>query len=165
MKSHNALGVEEQYHAFLRRIYGKITSDNPTISSEQASCLSIRTIYDTTGPNGLVPTLLVFRLMPRLPIRPHSLPDQVDWLKAIKDAREETARMISQLRFVTAIASNTASAADSDIRIGDEVLFFREKPVANWTGPFVVTHVDDKIMNLDSGDHQWLASIDKVKLY
>lgn len=103
--------------------------------------------------------------MPRIPIRPHNLPDQIPRMKAMKDAREEATRIIAQSRLTTAIASNVPGAADSNIRIGDEVFFFREKPLAKWTGPFRATDVDDKILTLDSGDRQWLASINKVKLY
>lgn len=69
---------------------------------------------------------LVFGVMPRLPINPRDLPDQIARSKAMKDAREEAVRINAQSRLVTAISTTVPHAVDSDIRIGDEMLIFRE---------------------------------------
>lgn len=165
VESHNALGVGERHHFFLRRIYNKVKTDTPRLSGRQALSLSIKAINDTARPNGLVPTLLVLGVMPRLPIRPHNLPEQVLRMKAIKEARDEAVKLVAQTRLATAVASNAPAAASKDIKIGEEALMFREKPGAKWSGLFMVANIGGKMLTLDSGDRTWMASIDKVKRY
>lgn len=66
-----------------------------------------------------VPTILVFGVMPRLPVNPRILPDQIAQRKAMNDAREDAASITAQWRHTTAIPTNVPQAADSSIRIGD----------------------------------------------
>lgn len=89
--------------------------------------------------------------MPILPINPHDLPDEIACLKSIKDAREEAASITAQLSSVTAISTSVRHEADSEIWIGDEVLFFKEKRKTKWTA-FVAANVKGNILSLDSGD-------------
>lgn len=109
VESHNSLGVGERYHFFLRRIFNKVKTDTPKMSGKQALSLSIN---DTPGPDDLVPTLLFVGVMPRLPIKPHNLPDQVIRMKAMKQARYEAVKLVARSRFATAITSNVPAAAD-----------------------------------------------------
>lgn len=157
--------MRERYHFFLRRIFIKDKTDTPKISAKLVLSVSIKAINDTAGPNGLVPTLLGFSVMIPLSIRPQNLPDQVIRLKAMKEARDEAVKLVARSRLATAITSNVPAAAVADIKIGDEVLMFREEPVAKWTGPILVQSKDGKILTLDSGDRSWMALIDKIKLY
>lgn len=57
------------------------------------------------------------------------------------------------------------SYLESNIWIGDEVLFYRETSVGNWTGPFILENVNAKILTLNSGARNWLASVDLFILY
>lgn len=64
-----------------------------------------------------------------------------------------------------ALRRNVPPAADIDIRIGDLVLMFREKPIGKWVGPYSVMDIKRKQLTLNTGDRYMSASIDKVKLY
>lgn len=75
VESPNALGVGERYHTYLRTIANKVQAEKPHNSEKQALSLAVNAIKDTAGPSGLVPTLLVFGIMPRIPVRPHQLSD------------------------------------------------------------------------------------------
>ena len=68
IESHNSLTVGERYHDPLRRIYRKVRHDFPTLSESLALSLANKAMNDTMGPEGLVPTLLVFGIVPRLSI-------------------------------------------------------------------------------------------------
>lgn len=103
--------------------------------------------------------------MSQIPINPQDLPDQIARLKAIKHSREEAVRIPVQSSHGTAISTNVPLAADSDIRIGDENVIFKEKPEAKWTGPLVVANVNGKILTLDSRDRILLSSVENFKLY
>jgi hypothetical protein len=49
--------------------------------------LSVKAIIDICGPEGLVPSLLVFEVLPRLPGITGALPHQSDRMKALHMAR------------------------------------------------------------------------------
>lgn len=144
VESHNALGVWERYGFFLRHVFNKFRTDSSKLSGEQALSLAIKVFNDTAGPNVLVPTILVLGIMPRLPIKAHGLPDQVTRLKAMKDTRDEVVKLVARTRLAMASTSNVPAAADTDIKVGDKVLMFREKPVGKWSGPFVVVYKEGK---------------------
>ena len=50
VQSHNALGVGERYHSFLRQIYRKIRLAKPSISPQNALVLAIKAMNDSAGP-------------------------------------------------------------------------------------------------------------------
>lgn len=64
----NSIGLVERYHAPLRRAYLIITAElkDQTIGKEIRLQMAIKAVNDTTGYNGLVPTLLVFETFPRI---------------------------------------------------------------------------------------------------
>lgn len=120
---------------------------------------------DTAGPNGLVPTLLVFGVLPRVPIIPSKLPDQLDRLKLMRSAKKEMAQVIAKSKLTKAMRMNIPSACNRSIKIGDDVLVYREPPGNKWIGPFKVVNVDDKMAHLDYNGELKLYSIDKLKVY
>ena len=65
-ESHNSLTVGQRYHDPLRRIYRKGRHKFPTITEALTLSLANKAMNDTVGPEGLVPTLLVFGIIPRL---------------------------------------------------------------------------------------------------
>ena len=68
VESHKALGVGERYHSFLRQIYRKVSVQFPTISKEYALSLSVKSMNETAGQNGLRPVHLVFVILSRMPL-------------------------------------------------------------------------------------------------
>lgn len=162
---HNALGNGERYHAFLRKIYTKVRHDVPGLKKEDALVLAVKAVNDTAGPAGLVPTLLVFGVMPRLPIHPKNLPDQRDWMNAMKLARAEMSRITANERMRTALSRNAPAAAGAEYRIADQVLVYREKPVNKWVGPFAIVNVQGKTGFVDVNGKATQFAVDKIKLY
>jgi hypothetical protein len=77
-ESQNSLGSGERFHSHIRRIYQKISLEFPTISKHVRLALSVKAINDICGPKGLVPSLLVFGVLPRLPGITSALPHQPD---------------------------------------------------------------------------------------
>lgn len=87
VESHNAIGIGERYHAPLRRIYLKIRHDTPSVDAEVALKLAIKAMNNTMGPEGLVPSLLLFGIVPRFPSVNTALPNQIDWMIALEMAQ------------------------------------------------------------------------------
>jgi len=56
----------ERYYSPLRRIYYIIITELPDINKDIALQMAFKVINNFVGPNGLIPTLLVFRAYPRI---------------------------------------------------------------------------------------------------
>ena len=165
VQSHNALSVGERYHSFLRQIYRKVRQAKPTVAPQNALMLAIKAMNETAGPHGLVPTLLIFGVMPRIPVVPTQLPALILRMEAMHSARKEMSASIAKERLNTSIRTNVPSAAMKDIDVGAEVLVYREKPEKKWTGPFTVLQSDGEVLHIGVKGSPTQVSVDKVKLY
>lgn len=86
-------------------------------------------------------------------------------MNTIRAARPELSKIVAVDGIKAALSKNVPAGANAVIRIGDEVLMFKEKPFGKWAGPYLVTYGDDKVLKLDTGDRIIDASIDRVKKY
>lgn len=77
-ESHNALGEVERYHAYLRNIFDRVQFENQEMQNKVGLALAVKAFNDTAESSGMVPTLLVFGVAPRMPAHPDELPDNVD---------------------------------------------------------------------------------------
>jgi hypothetical protein len=66
VEAHWSVRLVKQAHLALRRAYQIITDKCKDIHKELALQMAIKAINDTTSPNRLVPTLLVYRAYPRI---------------------------------------------------------------------------------------------------
>ena len=69
VKSIYSLGIGERYYGPMKKnlyIY-KMKEEIPHLDDEIALKMAIRAINDCLGPEGLVPSLLVIRMLPRIP--------------------------------------------------------------------------------------------------
>ena len=127
LKAHNSLGPGERYHEPLRRIYQKIRYSEPGINIQLAlllavnltarsnASLALKAINDTMNPEGLVPSLLVFGVLPRFPPFNTELPGQAppvlvtqcppDRMRALQMARAEMETISAELSLQRALVS------------------------------------------------------------
>jgi hypothetical protein len=88
--SHNSLGTGERIHGPLRRIFKKVSDEYPTVTADVRLALRVKAINDCVGPEGLVPPLLFFGVMPRLPDFPTQVSSQIERFKCIFAPEENT---------------------------------------------------------------------------
>lgn len=88
-ESHNSMGQGETYHSMLRRIYNKVSMTYPRLPKELRLAYSVKAMNDTAGPNGLVPSPLLFGVHPRMPDTSMTLPTQQKRFEAMELARKE----------------------------------------------------------------------------
>jgi hypothetical protein len=105
---------------------------------------------DICGPEGLVQSLLVFGVLPRLTGISSALPHQSDRMKALHMARKEYELFVCQRRVQTGLRKQPPEA-NYIIRPGDRVYVYREQ-LSHWTGPHVVTSVDEKDIAIYLGE-------------
>ena len=66
VEAHNSIGLVERYHGPLRRVYQIIIAElnSSDITKDMALQMAFKAVNDSVGPNGLVPTLLVYGAYP-----------------------------------------------------------------------------------------------------
>lgn len=89
-------------HAVLRRIYNKITLENPHITATVRLATAVKAVNDIAGTNGLVPSntsrsLLVFEVIPKIPGAPGQSTSQNE-RHAARSAREEYVSIFARRR-------------------------------------------------------------------
>jgi hypothetical protein len=90
---HNSVGKVERYHILLRRAYDIISIELEGASKDLILQMAVKAVNDSAGPDGLVPTLLVFGAYPRMTDdSPPSL-SIVQRAEAIRKATKEIQRL------------------------------------------------------------------------
>lgn len=167
IESQSAIGATEGYNPYLCRIYNKMRSESPSLSPMMTFSLPVKITNDAAGPSGLVPSLLVVSIIPRLLVGPATLTAYTESMKAAISVQKELVDTIVQQRSETALHRRLPVTADSIMQVSNEVLLFREYPIAKRVGPYVVERFIDvgKFLELTTGDHFMTVSMDKIKKY
>ena len=150
VEAHSSLGLGERYHQPLRNTYRKIMSEHPLTPPASALAASVKALNDTLGPEGLVPSALVFGEFPPMftnsesPAQRETLQDRAS---VAQSARKEMEKIMADMRVRRALHHRVPSAADRFYQPGDKVLVWREKVVnhriGEWLGPFTVMSNDE----------------------
>ena len=151
VKAHNSLGIGERLHEPLRRIYRKIKHNHPHIPPPFILRVAVKAMSDTMGETGLVPSRLVFGIVPRFPILNSNLPNQKERLEIIKIAQAEMNSIVAERRVLAALTRDIPPAADRTYKIGEEVLIYSEKE-KKWLGPFIVVDCTGRLVTVRSLD-------------
>ncbi|OXV05628.1 hypothetical protein Egran_06604 [Elaphomyces granulatus] len=144
--------VVERYHSVLKRVYAVVVADIPEINKnnygkELALQMAVKAVNDTAGPDGLVPTLLVFGAYPKMSQLDPPAPTISQRATAVKKAMEE----VTKIRAARAVqdALNQRNGPDTsgihELSIGSEVLVWREGNTGQsgkWTGPHTLLGLD-----------------------
>jgi len=151
VEAHWTIGKVERYHAPIRRAYEIFSAELPELSPDARLQAAFKAVNDTAGPNGLVPTLLVFGAYPR--VNADSPPSATLARRA-----QATAKAMAELRKLAAKrkindALNTRNGPDvtaltpSSLELGTDVRVYREKD--KWTGPWKVLAVSPGKVTVD----------------
>ncbi len=72
-------------------------------------------------------------------------------------------KLVARNCISTAFHERIPRAEDHDIKIGSEVLLYKERPINMWVGPYRVVAGDSKHLSLNLKGNLVPASVDKVK--
>jgi hypothetical protein len=109
--AHKSLGIGERMHGPISRVYNMIRIDYPHIPAGTLPKLGVKAMNDTIGKNGLVPSLLVFGVIPRYLAIHTELPNQKVKMEVIAAAQMEMNSIFAERRIATALVKNIPSAA------------------------------------------------------
>ena len=127
VEAHNSLGIGERLHEPLRRIYRKIIFEFLQIDRNIALKLSIKAMNDTNGDNGLVPSLVVFGIIPRFPITISDILAQKERMLALAKAQMERNAVVAERRILAALTRSIPTKTDFVAEIVQEVLVYQEE--------------------------------------
>jgi hypothetical protein len=144
VEAHQTVGLVERAHYTLRRAYEILSSEFNTagLSTTRDILLqmAVKAVNDTAGPDGLIPTLLVYGAYPRMVDTDPPAPSIAQRAAAIRKAMQEVSKIRAERQVATAL--NTRNGPDTaDIHatpINEEVLVWRERNGPRgpqWQGP------------------------------
>ena len=151
VEAHYSLGIGERYHQPLRTTFRKLRISYPKVSDNLLLSISVSAINNTLGPEGLVPSALIFGEFPQLnifgePMDPKSTFETRSRI-AIQ-ARKEMEQHMARMKLQRALRHQVPSAADTIFEHGQKVLVWCEMIIANrigeWVGPLTVVQVDQE---------------------
>lgn len=157
VEAHWSIGKVERYHAPLRRAYEIIRAETARSDVSEAACLqmAVKAVNDSSGPDGLVPTLLVFGAYPRISKDSPPTASQQQRAAAAAKAMAALRKMRAARDVQNALRArngpDTEPTLPKSLPLGSEVLVYREKE--KWTGPYKVLAVSDTVVTveLDNG--------------
>ena len=109
--------------------------------------MAVKAVNDSAGPNGLIPTLLVFGAFPRMTEFDPPAPSIATRAMAIKKAMNEIAKIRAEHQVTDALRQrNGPSTADiHDLPLRSPVLVWREGNIGqagHWEGPFALLGIE-----------------------
>ncbi|POS82721.1 hypothetical protein EPUL_004120, partial [Erysiphe pulchra] len=145
-EAHHSIGLVERYHTPLRRAYEVISKDLGGTKIDRTSLLqmAVKAVNDTAGPDGLVPTLLVFSAYPRMIESDPLTPSIFERAAAIKSAMKEVRKIRAKEQVRNALKMRkgpitselkrcflewTSSCEDCVVQVGDHMPNFRSTSV------------------------------------
>ncbi|KAI1001498.1 hypothetical protein K3495_g6700 [Podosphaera aphanis] len=166
-EAHHSIGLVERYHTPLRRAYEVISNDlgKNNINKYHILQMAVKAVNDTAGPNGIVPTLLVFGAYPRMTESDPPAPSIFQRAAAIKSAMKEV-RIIhakAQVQSALRMRNGPEISALKDLPLNSQVLVWRESK--KWTGPHKLLQIDGENCIVQIGDHTSTFRTTSVKPY
>jgi hypothetical protein len=109
-----SIGKIKRYYAFIGRAYEIVTAElGNSVSLENALQMAVKAVNDTAGPDGLIPTLLVFGTFPRVSHDLPLFPSITTRAKAVRKAMAEIRKLKAKQQVTNAfIARNGPNMED-----------------------------------------------------
>lgn len=172
VEAHHSIGKVERFHAPLRRSLKIIQEETQDIGVSKAAMLqmAVKAINDTAGPNGLVPTLLVFGTFPRIVDSDPPTPNIQQRASAISKAMKEIHKLHSAMKVRNALNARNgpSTTALHELPLNSKVLVWREgsgTAAGEWRGPFSLVSMEKEtcIIELPRGPTRFRST--SVKPY
>lgn len=148
VEAHWSIGKVERYHQALRRAYEILYAElHDTTDDDAILQMAVKAVNDTAGPDGLVPTLLVFGAYPR--VSQDSPPSPLTWKRAeaVSKAMKALRKTMAERQVRDALNTKVGPVAETEYPLQCDVRVWREKE--GWKGPYKVISVQGHDITLD----------------
>jgi hypothetical protein len=130
VKAYNSVGLVEQYHVPLRRAYEIMKEElkNKHINKEMILQMAVKAVNDSAGPDGIVPTLLIFGLYLRITKIDLPSPTIAKRAEAICAATKKVRRLHAKQQVSDAFAMRNSlnTMATGELLLQSDVCVWRE---------------------------------------
>jgi hypothetical protein len=151
VEAHNSVGLVERYHALLRRAYKILKEElkDEHIDKEMILQMAVKAVNDSAGPDGIVPTLLVFGSYLRMTEMDAPSPTIVKRAEAIRAATKEVRRLHAKRQVNNALAMRNGpnTMATVDLPLQSDVRVWRENK--GWKGPYKLLATNGETYTID----------------
>jgi hypothetical protein len=144
-------------------MYNKILMDYPHLHRALILKLAIKATNDTIGIGGVSPSMLVFGCIPRFPITSSHLPGQAERMKALQVGMINLNSAVAAERISEALKSQVPPVAGRLLRIGDEVMIYRETDRIWYSGYTVTSILGKQVQVVDRLGEEKHFSLHQVK--
>lgn len=150
VEAHNAIGQVERYHIPLKRAYQIISAEGLGLSKEMKLQMALKAINDTAGPNGLVPTVLVFGAYSRISNSHAPSASIIARATAVKKAMVEVRKCHAARKVADALNMRNGPLTKHlhDLPLGSEVIVYREGRGWDKT-PYKLVWMDGETIQVD----------------
>jgi hypothetical protein len=142
-EAHWSIGKTKRYHAPLCRAWDILHVELAgTMSDEAILQMAVKAINNTAGPDGLVPTLLVFGAYPHMTTESPPSPSMVKRSEAIQKATKALRKIAAERQVADALNTRNGPATEDVLALllQSEVLVWRESD--GWNGPYKIISID-----------------------
>lgn len=144
VEAHSAIGKVERAHFLLRRAYSIIKAEIGSFTRKEAMLqMACAGLNNSVGPNGLVPTLLVFGAYPRMTEESPPSTSTYQRAQAYDKAMKEITRLNAKRQVNEALNTRNGPQTTEvlSLPLQSEVLVYRED--GHWDGPFKILSISD----------------------
>ena len=159
VEAHNSIGIVERYHSLIRRAYVIIAVEIRDIDKDMALQMAFKAINDSAGPDGLIPTLLVYGAYPRLAETDTLAPSVSQRALAVKKAMIEIQKLRAKRQVMDALNTRNGPNTTSihELTLNSDVLVWREGNAGQngtWKGPYklISTDGESSVLSLPYGN-------------
>jgi hypothetical protein len=144
VKAHYSIGKIERYHGLIRRAFEIIIANlSNDVTPDNALQIAVKAVNDTAGPNGFIPTLLMFGTYPRLSLSSPPFPSITARAAAVRKAMAEIRKLKAERQVAEAFATrNGPSVAEvAQLPFQSKIRVWRKND--GWSGPYklIVWHL------------------------
>lgn len=150
VEAHNSVGKIERAHAPLRRAFTILREElkHQKLSDKFVLQMAVKAVNDTAGPNGLVPTLLVFGAYPRITDDAHPPMTTVERGKAVRKAMREVRQIHAERAVKDALQAKSGPDVSETLNLPlfSNVRVWREGTKSirgHWSGPHKLLAIND----------------------
>ena len=154
VESPNSMTFVERYYNPLRRAYKIVSQELPNASIEEVLQYAIKSVNDSLGPDGLVPTLLVYGALPRLGFSTDKPSIGIySRAVAVRKASEELSRHFAKRQVRDAVRSGNGPNVSEihKLPIVSKVVVYRTSS-KHWEGPLILLSIDGETCTVQCTD-------------
>jgi GAF domain-containing protein len=104
VKAYNSIGKVKQYYSLLQQAYKILSSELLSANKKAILQIAVKAVNDLAGPDGIVPTLLVFGAYPCMTRDSPPLPFITERAEAIYKAIKKVRRLYAEQQVNNALA-------------------------------------------------------------